>query len=1028
MIRLGLRQPSKGRLLLRRSKPLYRIQCRLRNTARFFAPNEADAETDISTGIIKSEDFEAGNFLPLTKKPFLDPNSFYPEVEITDSTILDAVLQITYEPVKSWSEICTTNMTCTAQIGSFIEFIHDDEIQFGVVLREPHTRFNPYHNRMIVLTLHNELVKVYPQDITFSMHRVLDEESISPHYVLTNRFNETYAPRAKLVQVLHQFMALVAEMRTSTSQYLEAAHSNLASDDKVSPVCLSDLAKFTQALDQTPLPSYFHQSAFLMALRMDMCSDASRWIVPGCVSTERVTNLSISKSSNTVPPPPVMFATPVAVFTDVQSFMQYSDAQMSEFNKLLKALIDSPMNYDDLVLQFEIWEAKRFRSGLKAMMYAVVYPHPQILHKLSQMSILGPSAPSSESIFSFLKKIGLYDNPQNPLTDPLMSAGLLGKVRRNILIASSSKDLETSTLHHSASVEANKNKFVDKFTHLRKSRSFFYDTTAYILPGLQSNMAISMEEINSRRFLINVHVADVASRLSPSSNTFAKWSASNAFLENSFNIADLDKTSLLPHEATRNMFFNKTRPKPHKDYFMVGDHSSERAYTSNSETQTCMTITFEYNSYLDDPMTSLSDTVRISFDELHGFQFKKFDESLLEKSLTGKLEPSLLGKLKLFKHKESKTTTEETVLDPDDHYHLNFLYNVLRRHFEARNRSYAVNLKQGSRPRDVKKTIIASEDSDMITSNVSLVQETIKHEKIEFFVSETKILAGRLVSEFAARNNIPVFYESKELLDQEEAGTVNDEVLIKHNNMLLPDFSASSYSQIPYGRDVSGHLSTPAFLFACNFVGLSMVNTNAATENAPLGLRKGLVNVVDATESMKAYINQLQLLQHVHFTHTANNQLYKNAHKFSHLRSLGYSLHGALSKATIDAYSAKIMACSIGSEYFAARQRRYWVLKAVEQNPQEFCELRCVITHISRDIDMFSGNEDLEDSISSKGPEGILLSHSHAQTVRAYCEELGMEVDLVIGCESGVMVGSEKTAAGIVHANAATGEIVLGSD
>ena len=250
MIRLGLRQPSKGRLLLRRSKPLYRIQCRLRNTARFFAPNEADAETDINTGIINSEDFEAGNILPLTKKPFLDPNSFYPEVEITDSTILDAVLQITYEPVKLWLEICTTNMTCTAQIGSFIEFIHDDEIQFGVVLREPHTRFNPYHNRMIVLTLHNELVKVYPQDITFSMHRILDEESISPHYVLTNRFNETYAPRAKLVRVLHQFMALVAEMRTLTSQYLEAAHSNLASDDKVAPVCLSDLAKFTQALDQ----------------------------------------------------------------------------------------------------------------------------------------------------------------------------------------------------------------------------------------------------------------------------------------------------------------------------------------------------------------------------------------------------------------------------------------------------------------------------------------------------------------------------------------------------------------------------------------------------------------------------------------------------------------------------------------------------------------------------------------------------------------------------------------------------------
>ncbi|GEQ70662.1 hypothetical protein JCM33374_g4341 [Metschnikowia sp. JCM 33374] len=446
-----------------------------------------------------------------------------------------------------------------------------------------------------------------------------------------------------------------------------------------------------------------------------------------------------------------------------------------------------------------------------------------------------------------------------------------------------------------------------------------------------------------------------------------------------------------------------------------------------------MTISFEYNSYLEDPMKNFSDSVRISFDALQDFQFKPLDPSVLEKSLTGKLEPSIFGKLKLFQHKEPKKQDNEALLDANDHYNLNFIYNVLRRHFEARNRNYAVSVNHKSSPRDVCKTLSAERDSDTINTHVSLVQDEEVFEKTSFLRSETEVLAGRLVSEYTAKNHIPVFYDTKELLHQQEPETmIRDEVLIKHDNLLLPDFSASSYFQIPYGRDVSGHVSTSASIVASNFLGMDTISTYPEGENSRVGTRKGLVNVVDATESIKAYLNQLQILQHVHFTHTAHAQVFKSTHSYSHLRALGYSLHGSMSRNIIEAYTSRFTACALGSSYLAATQRKYWVLKAVEQKPHLFTDMRCVVTHISRDIELGSVSEDNShpQSESDLPPHQLFdqssWPSSECQAVRAYCEELGIEVELLVGREREVMVGSELTASAVLHVDASSGIILMG--
>lgn len=1022
-----LRRSRKSGCLLKHQAPALTKKSHIRPMAQFFAPN--GEKSDVFEVNKNARDHIPDSILHslTSKNQFLDPNTFYPEVEITDSSILEAVLQYTYEPVNLWLDICNINLKSTPQVGSFVEFIYNHEIQFGVVLREPYARFNPYHNRMIVLTLLNDLVKVYPQDITFSMHRVLDTPALSLTQILTNRFNESYAPRAKLVQILHQFMAVVATIRSHVAHSLKISHSNLTSDEKLAPVCLLELARFILSLELTPLPSYFHQSGLLMAIYLEMCSDPCRWMVPGCIPSLRTTNLSSGAFSNTLPPPPVIFATSVPVLDDLLRFFYSDETLMNEFNNVLEIALHNPMKYDDLVLQFCIWDAKRHKLSLKSMMYAIIYPHPKILSKISLLRAFRNKIPSRESIMRLLKDVGLYDNSQNALTDPFISAGIFGNVKRLSLIASSSKDLETDNLTHSATVEAHKEKFVDNFPHLRKSRLFFHDTTAYILPGISRNLAISMEEINSRRFLINIHVADLASRLSPSSATFEKWSGSNAFLENKPNLLGVEKSNLLPPEATKDVLFNKTRPRTKKDYFAVGDYLDEERLQSSSDKQNCMTITFEYNSYLEDPMKNLFDSARITFDALQDFQFKSLDAGVLEKSLTGKLEPSIFGKLKLFKHKEPKQTQTDEPLDSTDHYNINFIYNVLRRHFEARNRSYAVSLDQKSRQRDIEKTLSAEKDTEVIKTHILLTRDEEQFEKTMFLRSEAEILAGRITSEYAEKNHIPVFYESKELLDQEDPESrIKDEVLIHHDNILLPDFSAASYFQVPYGRDGTGHISTAAFLFASNFLGLDTVSTTSGGENAPLGMRKGFVNVVDVTQSMKAYINQLQILEHVHFTQTANSKLFKKAHLFSHLRSLGYSLHGSKSKATIDAHSDKFMACSMGTRFLAATQRKYWVLKAIERNPAKFCEMKCIVTHISRDIDMGLQTDDEESISDLQVVDDSVWPEEECQIVRAYCEELGIEVYLLVGRQRAVQVGSEKIATDILHVDATLGVILMG--
>ncbi|OBA24424.1 hypothetical protein METBIDRAFT_10564 [Metschnikowia bicuspidata var. bicuspidata NRRL YB-4993] len=1001
----------------------------VRRITQFFAPSTGDSENEAP---VQLRDTASGNdkrpfsAYPGPRRVFLDPTKFYPEVEITDSSILDSVLQITYESVKLWLEICTANLTSTAQTGSFIEFIHKGEIHFGAVLREPYARFNAYHNRMIVLTLHNELVKVHPQDITFAMHRVLDGGSMSPHHILANRFNASFGPRAKLVQIIHQFIAVVAETRRVVARPLQISYSNLASVERATPVCFLQLARLTHALDPVHLPSYFHQSAFLMAMYLQMCSDPTRWMVPGCMPSERITNLSLAHCSNSITPPPVLYAVPVPVFDALLSFLQSSEGQLRDFSGFVESLLRTPPKFDDLVLQFGIWDGRRYSLALRAMMHAVVYPHSQILAKLSLAPLMGPHLPSRESLVAILRKIGLYDNPQNPLTDPLLSAGLLGKVKTHVLIASSAKDLDTGGLQHSASVDAKKNSFADNFPHLRKSRLFFHDTKAYIVPGLHANLAVSMEEINSRRFLINIHVADLASRLSPSSATYAKWSECNAFLDNTRNLQGIEKSSLLPSEATQDVFFRKPRHTAQKDYFAVGDFMDSAKKGPEGGTQTCMTITFEYNSYLDDPMKNLSESATISFDALQDSQFKTLDPRMLEKSLTGKLEPSIFGKLKLFHHKETKEPHTEEQLDSEDHYNLNFIYNVLKRHFEARNRNYAVSTNHNAHQRDVYKMFSAT-DSDTIKTHVMLTKDEEILEKTRFMRSEAEILAGRLASEYTDKNKIPVFYDSKELIDAESPDSqIRDEVLIRHENMLLPDFTAASYFQLPYGRDVNGHIPISAYLVACNFLGMDTVSMDPTAANVSLGLRTGLVNVVDATQSMRSYLNQLQILEHVHFTQTANAHLFKDARRFSHLKALGYGLHGAMSRATLEEHTEKLMACAIGGSYLAARQRKYWVLKSVEQDPARFSEMKCVITHVFKDIDM--GLEVGEDEPGTKGKivDESLWPYSEYQTVRAYCEELGIEVDMLVGRERRVMVGSEQIATRILHVDAVLSQLLLG--
>lgn len=904
-------------------------------------------------------------------------------MEITDSAIMDIVLEHTFEPFKSWREIAQNQMAVPIP-GTFVEFrTPNSEIAFGVVVSEPKSKFNEFHNKLIVLTMDNELLRVYPQDIDFTACQVLEQDWIDALEILPNRFDEEYAPRTRLVTILHQFVALAQEMQSETKETLRVAHSRHSCDSSVLPVSLTSVL---EAQSVSNHQSYFHQCAKLFSVHWEMSSDPSRWIVSTFLAQNHANNILAHRCSNELPPVAVYMATPLTVYNDVKILMRYDSEKLGKLDNYLNSLLESQKLHDELLNDINIWSGKQFAPAIRAIMYGAFYPHTKITQKLAKLTFFSQGI-SPWCTQDNLKKIGLFDSTN--FTDVVLSSGVLGEPQR--LVASSTNNLDRSKSQLASLQDTMAGTFRDHFRHLRSQRQYYLDMTVY---GIESGsggpkMLLSLEKINERKYLINLHVPDVASHLSPTSSTFETWTRDGGILRSVSELLNAQEVSTLHKKAIETLLFDF--PQFPNTLFSVGDVSKSDLRVP------CMTLTFEYNIYDNNPLQKIGDRISLLFDQIRQSQVKVLDSKTLDFTLTGKLKPRLLDSFRLFSRTEPTTSQ---LVNESDHFNINFIYNTMTRHFMQRNRRCAALVAPKTMIKDVITELEISGNGEKTNCRVWVenAEDVQISSKRAFFLNELKIFAGAMAAEYAHRKNIPVFRKTQTLLDQSAhsmQSTEPDEVFISHENKFLPNFHGNSYFQTMLARDSRGYVSPAAYFIGNNFLSRERISVGGPKENLPLGLPLGLVDVF-ALNSVEAYLNQLQLLLHHHAT-TQKQRLHSYVAQFSYLKKYGFPLHGPFLTEILENFTARIENSHLAANYLAHRQRAYWTLLYVEQIQKETQKVNynCIITRVGAPI------------------------NSKAALAWAFCEELSMEVRLYVRTETDLSIGSRVKAHRVLHVSAA---------
>lgn len=948
------------------------------------------------------------------QRPLLDPNTFHPEVEITDSSIEKLAMSKTYDPAETWELVCHNNTSDLIRVGSIVEFIAgNSQVRLGVVIRTPASQFHHFHNRMIVLAMNNELLRVYPQDITFLANEVFGADWIESLDIIRNRFNESFEPRTKLVQLVHYFLASTREYQPLIEKLSPRLYAHVASKNGACSVTLLKLVNIVTTLHKAEHPSYLHQCAFLMAIHTHLCSDFKHWMVPGCMTLERCTNLSSSLSSNAIPFTSLYFSTPTSVMSYAEELMAFDDRKLERFDDLVAEIGASKPSYDDLAILFTIWKGKEFLPILQMIKYAIVYPHPELLRKLSRCSTFEGLPLTQNSLFDFLIALGLYENPQNFLTDPILSSNLLGELNKNVLVAASARDLGPNSIQLASRSE--KNKYEDKFHHLR-TRQYFNDHNVYIVPGTQGGLAVSLEKSNTRRYLINIHVLDPATKISPSSSAFLEWARSTALLVNWSNYIPEEKALVFAEDVTKMMTFTETNTARAPDYFRVGDFNhTDKKIDSPARYQTCMTITLEYNPTSGEPLKDLEEKVSISFDDISKTQIKSLDVHSLESSLLGLSQPTLLNTFKLFNRSRS-LLQKEIELGQEDHQNLNFIHSFLKIHFTLRNRSNATAIRPNGFKGIVQKTATFNPLDETIDTNLGIYEDNYDG-MASFFRSEVSIVAGALTATYCKHRNIPVVFRNQSILDLNE-DLDRGGVVIKHKNAFFPAFTARSYFQAAFARDKSGYVSAPASIFAFSHLNRECLEAGSTGLNINLGLDNGFVSVSKPTETMEGYLNQLQILAFVHSKIINDTKLVTKMTKFSYLKALGYNVHGPMNASILHNYVSDLEYADLAAKYFLRKVTKYWMLKALEQNPNHFSKFTCVITRVHEDSD-YAPNPDISSSSDFELRKDVYV------TVSAYCDELQLEALVLIPANTEFTIGTEVMAREILKVDAISGYLLL---
>jgi len=985
-----------------------------------------------------------------SKPAFVNAYNDYKKKDLSVSRQLGVIDNvISGNPKPNFRVIVDANENIPLNLGSFIEIIDHStsSATFGVVLERAQTKFNENYNKLLVLTVDNKIEKVCPQNVSFHLFQVLDPHWIQNSQVIENRHDDTFSNRIVLVDILKRFidqsLDSLHKLQDPKNNQFSIAFSQYATPFQMTSISLPDICDSFKLLD--PIlsdinSSYYNQAAFLLSCHLGMINSPEMWLVSSCHRVNKFTNLVKESCSNQISSGSRYFVNSI---TNMESLSKIFDdfenpIYLAKYNSFLSTLYgeqtsQKPKSFDDLNVYFNIWEGKHFANIITVMKFFIIYPHPSIKNSIERLSVLGGKSSDPSTIYKFLEDLEIYNNRHTQVTDIYLSANIMGKPQLSQLSVSSVNDLRLTSTQNELHNFSNQ-KITDKFPHLRKSKVYYQDHIVYGLPfGKSVNskqklsmLGVSLEKINSRKYLINIHIPDLISKISPNSDLFDEIASSSLNMKSLTKLINDSKINIFDLDLIDKLSFPDQNLQETSDWFSVGDASLRDIKYSSRKTSkdnvTCMTVSFVYNKYESNPFQDLEEKISFSFDSLSKVLIKNISWDKLEKCLNGVTEVSPFT---LFKERVKRSKDKSKVeLDDDDIHNMNFIFNVMKSHIKIRNLDGALNV-------DPSVTF-QNDDSSSLLKELSIVNKYEDHEKIltkieskslesqlelsksRFFINEIDKFVGKITAKYCLMNEIPIFNHHQDILESlneeqnaeliisKETADMKDEAYVSHNNLFLPNYHSNSYFQTLIARDSSGYVSMSAYLIGLNY--LTKRNIEVFTDEnlrfLPLGIHEGYVKMVGVFTNYEVLLNQFQILSHIQQFFQGNNSSFfkDNEHsaiirQFSYLKRYGYKLSGPLSYEALNNQLDKILNSYKLCNHLGTLHKHFWTLKLLEQR---------LLQHKSMDSEIASSTYDCIITLT-----GYEIPSISKKIARGYCFQLDIEIDIMLPLDREVTIGNQ---------------------
>lgn len=564
---------------------------------------------------------------------------------------------------------------------------------------------------------------------------------------------------------------------------------------------------------------------------------------------------------------------------------------------LIKGFLDNPI-LSDLIVEgephgfFSIIHPE-YKGLLETMKLALINPHPKLLDTLNM---------DKPEILQKLVDWGVYTNE----TD-IYSSSLFDPIVKNKSSVENSKEVKpkltvSSQLH-------------DCFKYLRKD---CFDTI-YAFNVNNTSIGISLTKRNSRNFTINMHIPDVVAKLSPDTEEF------NSLINQTSHMTTINTKGRVPmfdSKFVESLKFHSNMEEKHID-------SLSDLFNTNDSFEpdtTCLTISVPFNTFESNPFVKYDkdkavDT-RVQLSSVSSQKIKYLDGRLLGKAINGK---SNTLPIQVFK------SSKKDELDNDTYYTLGFIYEYLVTHSKHRNINGASNY----------QTILPHEARS-------------SKAKVDFFINELKLFVSNVTNKYAYDNGIPLIKRSQSL-SSSTFDPANDDVLVYHNNKLLPYYHATSYFQSLLSRDENGNVSLSAKIIGNKYLKRPTF-TFSDDQDFPTGLKLGYSEILGVFDSTWAILNQFQIVSFLHLDYVNRQSMklknnFKN--KFGFLKRKGYNVNGPLREHVLQKFIQPMEDSSSTKEWIEHNCHKYETLKVWEKmlESQETLNLHCVVTDIGEDFD-----------------------------------------------------------------------------